>query len=157
MLAVALLIGASLSVIGQHRWPPLLDVLADLALGLNAAGYTWHWFQRVGPYDEVVHGFTIFVITFAFALLAAWRLVPQLVSHVWLYVALLASFGIAVGALWEVTEWALDSLGVRIYNTYLDTIVDIIMDTAGSLVAALISLILYNRQRPAAGISDTEP
>lgn len=62
-------------------------------------------------------------------------------NHTLLYLVTITSFGIAIGALWEVTEW---SAG-RILNTQVivsldDTIIDLVMDSLGAALAALISL-----------------
>ncbi len=52
-----------------------------------------------------------------------------------LYVLAIASFGIAIGALWEITEWLL-----QVINSLNDTIIDLIMDSIGATIAALMSL-----------------
>jgi hypothetical protein len=52
-----------------------------------------------------------------------------------LFVLAIASFGIAIGAIWEIIEWLTGSI-----NSLNDTIMDLVMDTTGSTVAALVSL-----------------
>ncbi len=56
--------------------------------------------------------------------------------------------GIACGALWEVAEWAFDQFapGNVIKGKY-DSILDIIMDTGGALVAGGLAILLMTSPR----------
>jgi hypothetical protein len=59
----------------------------------------------------------------------------------WLYLFTITSFGIAIGALWEVTEWTAGKiLPSEVIGSLDDTIVDLIMDSLGAGFAAAISL-----------------
>lgn len=59
---------------------------------------------------------------------------------------LLVSVGIAMGALWEVAEWTFNSFtSADVIEGKDDTVLDIIMDTAGALAAALLEMSLLNR------------
>jgi len=61
---------------------------------------------------------------------------------------LLASLGIAIGALWEVIEWLADFVVPKqIVSGLFDTITDIILDSAGALLAALLNLRGLNELR----------
>ena len=47
------------------------------------------------------------------------------------------TLGVSVGAYWEIFEWFFVS-----YYTMADTINDLIVDSAGALVAAFVALVL---------------
>ena len=57
------------------------------------------------------------------------------------FVVLLAGLGIAIGALWEVAEWAFDAIAPGdVIKGKNDTLIDVLMDTAGAVAAALLAL-----------------
>ncbi|BAY24012.1 hypothetical protein NIES2100_38050 [Calothrix sp. NIES-2100] len=52
-----------------------------------------------------------------------------------------SNFGIAIGAVWEVIEWSAGKiLSTEVIGSLDDTIIDLIMDSLGAGLAALISL-----------------
>ena len=52
-----------------------------------------------------------------------------------------ASFGVAIGGLWEICEWSAGKiLSTAVIGSIDDTVTDLIMDTIGSVLAALLSL-----------------
>lgn len=128
-------------VIRDDRLPTLFDFLFVLAALLNAAGWVWGLFGMPGPYDEIVHAFTTFAITLAVSFLVYQRMLTVFRQHTILYLLTIASFGIAIGALWEITEWSAGKvLSTQIIGSLNDTIIDLLMDTLGAIVAALVSL-----------------
>lgn len=142
--AVALgcfLIASLVFVIRDDRLPTLFDFLFVLAALLNAAGWVWGLFGMPGPYDEIVHAFTTFAITLAVSFLVYQRMLTIFRQNTILYLLTIASFGIAIGALWEVAEWSAGKvLPTEVIGSLDDTIIDLIMDTLGAIVAALVSL-----------------
>jgi VanZ family protein len=59
---------------------------------------------------------------------------------------LLLSIGVAVGAVWEVAEWGADELtSADMIKGKYDTVLDIIMDIAGSVLAALLAITVVAR------------
>lgn len=113
-----------------------LLILAAIA---NVAGHSANLYQQWWWFDRVLHPGTIFAITFALTLLvfaSAFR--P---AHPILVALLIASIGLAIGALWEVAEWAFDRLasGNNIKGKH-DTILDLITDTVGAVSAGVLSL-----------------
>ena len=137
-------------VVKDEKLPTLFDFLFVLAALVNAGGWVWEWFYAPGPYDELVHGFTMFSITLA---LSFWVYGPMLTifrQHTLLYLLAITSFGIAIGALWEVAEWLADKiLAADVIGSIDDTVTDMIMDTLGSGLAAIISLwVLQKRTDP---------
>lgn len=141
-IALALfLIVSFVFVVKDDKLPTLFDFLFVLAALLNAGGWAWGWFYAPGPYDELVHVFTMFAITLALSFLVYRPMLPIFRQHTLLYLLTIASFGIATGALWEIAEWAAGKiLATEVIGSVDDTVIDLIMDTLGSGLAAMISL-----------------
>ena len=136
-------------VIRDDKLPALFDFLFVLAALLNALGWVWGLFYLPGSYDEIVHAFTIFAIAkrarSAFALALSFLVYGSMLNifghHKILYLLTIASFGIAIGALWEVTEWSAGKiLSTEVIGSLDDTIIDLVMDSLGAALAALTSL-----------------
>ena len=105
VIALALLLIVSLVfVVKEDKLPTLFDFLFVLAALLNAGGWVWGWFYAPGRYDELVHGFTMFAITLALSFLVYSPMLPIFRQHKILYLLTIASFGIAIGALWKIAE-----------------------------------------------------
>lgn len=125
----------------ENHLPTLFDMLFVLAALLNAGGWVWDLFYQPGLYDEITHAFTIFAITLALSFLAYGSLLTSFRHHKWLYVLTIASFGIAIGAVWEVTEWSAGKIfPSEVIGSLNDTIIDLVMDLLGAGVAAPLSL-----------------
>lgn len=141
-LTLALFLGASIIfVLQEDRLPTLFDFLFVLAALLNAAGWAWGLFNKPGLYDEIVHGYTIFALTLAISFLVYGSMLEIFRQHTVLYLVTVISFGIAIGALWEVVEWTAEQLlSTQVIPSLDDTITDLIMDTIGAVLAAVLSL-----------------
>ncbi|KOP28330.1 hypothetical protein AMR41_00385 [Hapalosiphon sp. MRB220] len=125
----------------ENRLPTLFDFLFVLAALLNAGGWVWDLFYMPGPYDEIVHAYTTFAITLALSFLVYSSMLNIFRHHKFLYLLTIASFGIAIGALWEITEWSAGKiLSTKIIGSLNDTVVDLMMDSLGAGLAAFISL-----------------
>jgi hypothetical protein len=144
-LTLAGFLVASVAFVALDRYlPNLFDFLFVIAALINAGGWVWGWFYAPGPYDEIVHGYTTFSITLALSFLVYSPMLNVFRHHRVLFVLSVASFGIAIGALWEVFEWV-----TRVINDLDDPITDLIMDTIGATAAAVLSLwALQERTRP---------
>ncbi|MBA3273765.1 MAG: hypothetical protein H0T11_07820 [Chthoniobacterales bacterium] len=106
----------------------------------DAGGFAWHWYKRLGPYDTVAHGLTLFAITLSLGFLLYRRQLASLEQRRWLFIITFASFGIALGTLWKIVEWAVDQLfGTALAPSLSDTIIDLSVDAAGALGAALLA------------------
>ncbi|MCC5604582.1 hypothetical protein [Nostoc favosum] len=128
-------------VIRDDKLPTLFDFLFVLAALLNATGWVWDLFGMPGPYDEIVHAYTTYAITLALSFLVYGSMLNIFRNHTLLYLVTITSFGIAIGALWEVTEWSAGKiLSTKVIESLDDTIIDLVMDTLGAGLAALISL-----------------
>jgi hypothetical protein len=128
-------------VIRDDRLPTLFDFLFVLAALLNAIGWVWGLFGMPGLYDEIVHAFTSFAIALALSFLVYRPMLGIFRQHRVLYLLTITSFGLAIGALWEICEWTAGQiLAIEVIESLDDTIIDLIMDTLGSALAAVTSL-----------------
>lgn len=112
-----------------RRLPHLVHFLVVLAAFLNAYGWVYNWFDALVFYDELVHAYTTGALALA-AALWLWqdRRYP---SEFGRFVAATAGLGLGIGILWELAEMAF--LDLRL----IDTISDLVMDTAGAALAGL--------------------
>jgi hypothetical protein len=138
-LIVAVFLALSFAhLLRSERRPALFDVVFALAALAGALGYAFDLFGEIVPYDEITHAFTTFSVSLAFYFLFYGGAVPERRA-----VALGSSvftLGVTVGAYWEIFEWFF----VGKY-TMADTISDLLVDSAGALVAALVALVLRQR------------
>jgi hypothetical protein len=121
-------------VLFEPRLPTLFDALFAWAAVINAAGYAWDLYDAVNPYDGFVHLCTIFAATLTFGYLTFDAVRGAFRDYPALFVVMIASFGLAAGALWEVFEWAAGFIG-----SIADTMVDLMLDGLGALAAALLA------------------
>ena len=140
LILLFFLVTSFLFVLKERQLPTLFDLLFVIAALLNALGWIGLFYQP-GPYDEIVHAFTTFSITLALSFLIYEPMLPLFHNHRKLYLLTIISFGIAIGALWEVFEWVTATI-----NSIDDTIVDLIMDTIGAIAASLLSLYALREQ-----------
>ena len=115
--------------------------LAAVALAANVAGYAFDLYQRFWWFDRVLHAGTILAITVWLALFVCARSLHPGNGRSIVAMFLLACVGIALGALWEVAEWGADLvLPGDVIKGKNDTVLDLIMDTAGALAGAALAL-----------------
>ena len=123
------------------RGRALAWTLAALALAANVAGYAFDLYQSFGWFDRVLHGGTILAITFWLGLFVCARCLHPCIGRNLVAMLMLACVGIALGALWEVGEWGADLvLPGDVIKGKNDTVMDLIMDTAGALAAAVLAM-----------------
>ncbi len=135
------LVASLLFVSRERQLPTLFDLVFVCAALINAAGWAWNLFDQPGFYDEVAHGFTMFAITLALGFLLYNELMHGFYAHRFMFVVTIASMGIAIGALWEVAEWLADFVTPQqIVAGLFDTITDIILDSVGAVLAAILNL-----------------
>ena len=156
-IGIALLAGGLVAVVVQGRWlgvgmlaaflsasvafiftrerlPNLFNLIFVLAAVVNAAGWVWDLYSRIGPYDEMAHAFTTFALTLALGFLVYYSVKAHFATHGLLFVLAIANLGIAIGAIWEVFEWV-----VNISHSLNDAMIDLIMDSTGAVVAGIFS------------------
>jgi VanZ family protein len=142
------LICSFLFVAFEHKLPRLFDLLFVIAALINAAGWAWNLYNQPGLYDEIAHFYTMFAITLAAGYMLFNELMRGFKGHRLLFLVIVTSLGIAIGALWEVAEWLADFVVARqIISGLDDTITDIILDSAGALLAAFANLWGLNEQQ----------
>ena len=125
----------------ERKLPTLFDLIFVIAALINAGGWAWDLYNKPGPYDEIAHFYTIFAITLAAGYMLYSELMESFYDHRVLFIVTIASLGIALGALWEVAEWLADFVTPKqIVSGLFDTITDIMLDSAGALLAALLNL-----------------
>ncbi len=131
------------------------------ALGVvNAAGYLLDLYARFWWFDRILHACTIFAVTLWLALFVCRRVLQGGRGHDALLVLVIASVGLAIGALWEVAEWGFDRIAPGdVIKGKHDTIVGIVMDTFGALGAGLAGLkfLQSGETRPAVAASPAAP
>jgi len=136
----------------EHSLPNIFDLLFMIAALINAGGWAWDLYNQPGPYDEIAHFFTIFAITLAFGFLLYRELMESFYGHPILFVLTIASLGIALGTVWEIIEWLADFVVAKqIVSGLFDTETDLILDTLGALLAALLNLRGLNELHAKAG------
>lgn len=107
----------------------------------NIAGYAFDLYRQFWWFDRILHACTILAVTLWLALFVLGGALTRERGHGFLVVLLIASVGIALGALWEVAEWVFDQVvpGDVIKGKH-DTLFDIVMDTAGATLAGVMTL-----------------
>jgi VanZ family protein len=119
------------------------------ALGAaNVAGYALDMYRRFWWFDRVLHACTVLAVTLWVALFVFGRALRGERGQGFLIVLLVASVGIALGALWEVAEWGFDQIAPGdVIKGKHDTLVDLLMDTAGAVLAGIMALKLARPPR----------
>ena len=120
---------------------PLAWGLAIAAAVFNVLGYTADLYQEAAWFDEAIHAFSLFALTYLAASLLDGVVLTGRRTHPLLFILVLVGFGLGLGAAWEVAEWAYDQLtpGNAILGK-ADTISDLIMDTLGALAAGALAV-----------------
>ena len=111
-------------------------IIATLA---NIAGYVWNLYDQIRLFDEILHAFTTFALTLPIALFLYRVILIGARTRPLLFVLAVASLGLAIGAVWEIAEWAYDQIVPG--NVILgknDTIIDLMVDAIGSIVAGIV-------------------
>jgi hypothetical protein len=138
----------------ENKLPAIFDLVFMIAALINAGGWAWDLYNQPGLYDEIAHFFTIFAITLAFGFLLYRELMESFFDRRVMFMLTIASLGIAIGSLWEVIEWLADFVVEKqIVSGLFDTITDIILDSAGAILAALLNLKGLNELRAHASSS----
>jgi VanZ family protein len=119
-----------------------------IALLVNIAGYWLDLYDRFVWFDEVIHTYTAFALTLLMALLLYKDVLGGVRRNPILLTLTVASLGVALGAIWEIAEWGYDLTTVS--NDILgkrDTMIDLILDTAGAVVAGIVSIEMVEEKK----------
>ena len=100
------------------------------------------WYQLFAWFDEALHAYNFFALTLLLAMYAYGVVLTGGREHGFLLVLTITAFGLALGALWEIAEFAYDRIlaASNVILPKLDTMIDMIIDTGGGLVAGLVLL-----------------
>ena len=112
-----------------------------IAMLANIAGYVWNLYNQIRLFDEILHAFTTFALTLPIALLLYQVILIGAHTRPLLFILTVACLGLAIGAVWEIAEWAYDQIVPG--NVILgknDTIIDLMVDTIGSIIAGIVSV-----------------
>lgn len=127
------------------RFPWYLDFAITTQLFIHLGGVYFGWYNAVPLYDRYAHflgGFLIAMIFFVFAYSLNYILYTRLNAK--LLIALTIIVSLALGAFWEILEFAGDiflKLGAQGQN--IDTMGDLVLDFAGGIfTAGLLSFVV---------------
>ncbi len=116
----------------------------------NIAGYAFDLYQGFWWFDRVPHACTLLAIALLLAVFVFNTALNRDRGDGLLYVILVASVGVALGAFWEVAEGGFDQVAPGdVIKGKHDTLLDIVMDTAGALLAGFMALKLPSRRSEA--------
>lgn len=139
-----------------------ITFLIAFALFLHIAGYSFEWYLNFYPYyDKVAHlvsSITIALLGFL-SVLVLMKISRCLQFEPWQIFLFIVIFTVALGAIWEIWEFTLDTL----FPAYLikplqqglaDTMIDMIFDLAGGLLVAVLGT-LYLKRKGADAITNS--
>lgn len=131
------------------KLPRFVRVTLAASLALDVSGLAFGLFYEGFFYDNLAHFLTTFALVSLGAELAQHRgMLPQLVSGRRALVAG-AAVGLAGGGMWEMIEVLADFLlPVFIYNSPLDTVLDMAFGTLGGAVGARRTVAYLNLTHP---------
>lgn len=158
LFAVAVAVAALLSLIPsivQRNYrvtlPFELDLLITLSLFLHTFMGEWlNLYHRVWLYDKVLHVYgTAVIAMLAFLITYTLHYSRKVRLSIPLIGFFTVIFAMAVGGLWEIGEFTVDSL----FNTHAqdglaDTMWDMINDLAGGFVIAVLGMLYVRYSRP---------
>ena len=115
-----------------------LAAVGSVVFGLYAL---FPWF------DEALHAYNFFALTLLVAVYAHGVVLAGGRRHGVLLILTIAVIGLGLGAVWEIAEFGYDHFIAKpnVILPKIDTIVDMILDTAGALVAGLVCLKMLKR------------
>lgn len=133
------LLGVLIFYFWKRTLPQIFLILFPLMVVIYMLGseHILDLYVNSSYYDKVAHFFTEFVLT----LLVGYSLKPVLEKkiHPLLFVLIISSIGIMLGVLWEIIEWGLYFyMPVPSGYTAMDTATDLIADSLGAVLAALL-------------------
>ena len=120
-----------------------------IAVAVNIAGYALNWYQEFWWFDKALHAYTTFAVTLPLALLLYREVLTGIRAHRFLLVLTIANLGVAMGALWEIAEFAVAELGEPDVESRMDTVMDLLADSAGALAAGILSVKMLEHSKAA--------
>ncbi len=122
-----------------------VNFLIALSLFLHIAGYSYQWYADLYPYyDKIAH----FIASITISLLGFLTVFlldrfSCLRMQKWQIFFFIIMFTLALGAIWEIWEYMLDTLfssflGEPLQHGLDDTMLDLIFDLVGALIVAVL-------------------
>lgn len=117
-----------------------------ILLGLHLAAMKFYLYWVLGWFDILMHGLGGVVVGFFLAALLI-RFKSILKEHIGLLIFLVIAGTIFVGLLWESLELVLDLYMKEAIHqpSVSDTIIDLIMDGVGALIAGIVSVVTIKK------------
>jgi hypothetical protein len=147
-LLAAFLVASIAFLVFEDNLPTLFDALFVSAAIINAAGWVWNLYTRVWGYDEFAHFYTTFAATLSLGYLTFFVMRKYFRQHPGHFLVVVTSFGVTLGAWWEVVEWI-------ILKKLTDPVGDIVVDSIGAVLAAFLALWVLRKTTPAQKSSST--
>ncbi|OGP15647.1 MAG: hypothetical protein A2052_07225 [Deltaproteobacteria bacterium GWA2_54_12] len=128
-----------------------LDLLITLSIFLNTfMGEGMNFYQKVRLYDKALHiygsavvGLLAFVVVYTLNYTRKVRLSLPFIGFFTI------TFAIAMGAVWEIMEFAVDSLfGKTTQNGLADTMWDLVNDFVGGVITAAVGMLYVKYSNP---------
>ena len=124
-------------------------LVSDMTLGnLFGLYLTWPW------YDKVLHsGNSILIGLLGFLVVYVVHVTGRLRSSPWLDAVAILLITIGLGAIWEIAEYAVDRMfgratqGAPGLAPRDDTMLDLVLDGAGAIVAAIVGPLYMRRSK----------
>jgi hypothetical protein len=123
---------AAVFVAFESRLPSLFDVLFVSAALVNAVGWAWDYYTSIAGYDEAVHFYTTFAVTLSVGYFTFFAMREHFRHHRAHFVLVISSFGISIGALWEIFE-------LFVLPQPDNVAEDLLMDTFGAVLAGFLA------------------
>ena len=128
--------------------PAFLDFLITAAILFHQKGMALDRYNRFEIYDVIAHSFTSLVLsTLLIVFFYLWERNSSTFKAGPGFIVLLGIvFTMAFGVVWEIGEFTLDQLfGYHTQPSLVDTMQDLILDTAAALLIAILSYIAMKR------------
>lgn len=124
----------------RHGLPPLLVALIAACFLLSGAGWAFDWYSDFWWFDVLLHGLNP-VPMVAGTMFMLWK--ADLVSALpqkGRFVLIATGLGFLLGIVWELIEYT------YLVLTWPDTILDIVMDTAGAAIGGHLAVWLIEKR-----------
>lgn len=123
--------------------PWIFDFLITMALWIHISGLVWRFYDIVPYYDVFAHFIGTFIIAMlAFTITFTLHYTGKLRLNDNFIVLFTIVFAIAIGSLWEISEFLFDTfIGTNAQRGLTNTMLDLIVDTLSGAIAAFSGLI----------------
>jgi uncharacterized membrane protein YjdF len=147
--AIGLAVASVVLVIARIvKLPRPYDLALVLAMVLISYGTAFDLYARVPHYDKIVHGIwpflwapVIYIVLVRLQVLPELREAREHHHRIGIFLVTLA-LGLAIGAEYEIIEWAIDTLfGWHLVHGERDTVTDLMADTVGSAAGGIFLVV----------------